>query len=98
MYQIPSISLFPGSSSLHLGSVDDIESNHGGKTSYHEEWDKDESDEVCEGAHGIERWRIDEGVTGVSIHLGHIALIRSCGCDGERKNLDHIMDLSELVS
>ena len=45
----------------------------------------------------MERWRIDEGVTGVSNYLGHIALIRSCGCDGEWKNLDHISDLSELV-
>ena len=52
-YQIPSISLFPGSSSLHLCSVDDIESNHGSKTSYHEEWDKDKNNEILQGAHGV---------------------------------------------
>ena len=98
MYQIPSISLFPGSSSLHLGLVGDVESNHGGKTSHHEEWDKDEGNEVCEGAHGMERWRIDKGVTSVSNYLGHTVLIRSCGCNGKWKNLDHITDLSELVS
>ena len=49
----PIYSLFPGSSSLHLCSVDDVESNHGGKASHHEEWDKDKSNEVFEGAHGM---------------------------------------------